>query len=53
MGDSLRPCPFCACAHVSVDVEALEWLVLCEWCGARIPGFKSRKEAVDAWNKRG
>jgi|LAHU01.1.fsa_nt_gb Lar family restriction alleviation protein len=63
----LKPCPFCGSLggeavtlHYQIwcndarheDDEHTIWFVSCEKCGMEGPRKWSRKEAIDAWNRR-
>ena len=49
--EELKPCPFCggkATAYICGRIFVVE----CESCGTSSDGFDSKKEAVEAWNRR-
>lgn len=50
----LKPCPFCGgIAIVDMDEDWYwEWKVFCPKCGCDIGYFKTKEEAIKAWNKR-
>lgn len=56
----LRPCPFCGGGPVLDyytvgvwDESEDRWNVTCDTCGITFEeGFNTRKEAVEAWNRR-
>ena len=50
----LKPCPFCGNDNISVIesvVKPFYWCK-CEKCGASISCYKTRKKAVEVWNRR-
>lgn len=58
--EQLRPCPFCGGGPVwdyytvgVWDESEDRWNVTCDTCGITFEeGFKTRKEAFEAWNRR-
>ena len=58
--EQLRPCPFCGGGPVwdyytvgVWDESEDRWNVSCDTCGITFEeGFKTRKEAFEAWNRR-
>jgi len=54
---TLKPCPFCGSKTAPKLVEyCAKWYVCCETrvngCGADFDTFKTRQQAIDAWNRR-
>ena len=54
---ALKPCPFCGSKTAPKLVEyCVKWYVCCEkrvdGCGADFDTFKTRQQAIDAWNRR-
>ena len=47
--DELKPCPFCGSRYV---VSVYCWIVKCCRCGAHGAAGQTRKEAIEAWNRR-
>ena len=52
----LKPCPFCG-GEAAEDEEdqrftRYPYYVECHNCGARSDEWKTKKEAIDAWNRR-
>jgi Lar family restriction alleviation protein len=47
-------CPFCGSTAVvrKSFLDSKEWWVACKECGALGPFKKTRKEAVNEWNRR-
>lgn len=50
----LKPCPFCGgIAIVDMDEDWYwEWKAFCTKCGCDLGYFKTKEEAIKAWNKR-
>ena len=49
--DELKPCPFCG-GKANAFICGRIFVVECESCGTSSDGFDSKKEAVEAWNRR-
>ena len=57
MIEKLKPCPFCGARDVDVyqsqsKIFPNEWFVSCHGCCADKGNHVSKKEAIEAWNKR-
>ena len=53
----LKPCPFCGGEAKCYDYAPTwatthKWVVECSICGANIPIYKIKEEAIEAWNRR-
>lgn len=53
----LKPCPFCGGEAICYDYAPTwatthKWVVECSICGANIPLYKIKEEAIEAWNRR-
>ncbi len=51
--NEMKPCPFCGGKpelYLYYDRKSL--LIECDECGARIFGYRSIDEIIEAWNKR-
>ena len=49
----LKPCPCCeGKAKYYDDIMLNGPMVYCTNCGLRVTGYNSKKEAMEAWNKR-
>lgn len=44
-------CPFCN-GIPSICGARENWIIVCKSCKSRSPVLKTKKEAIDAWNKR-
>lgn len=57
MGGELKPCPFCACHHITTASGQAEfedepdWVAACAGCHAEVRG-DTEAEAITAWNTR-
>lgn len=56
---TLTPCPFCGSAeqkitasHIMFEDQEWYWSVECKDCHARLQGFYTERQAIDAWNRR-
>lgn len=50
----LKPCPFCG-GNAVVDMDESwywEYKAYCALCGVSMEYFETKKEAVEAWNRR-
>ena len=50
----LKPCPFCG-GEAVVDMDDdwyWEWKAYCPVCGCDLGYFKTKEEAIEAWNRR-
>ena len=56
MTEKLKPCPFCGGKAVYSSITFLhgddQCHVECEKCGFTTENFKTRYDAIDAWNRR-
>ena len=55
--EELKKCPFCGgeadCSEsMMLSNGSFEWAVECVECGAITCGFKTPRQAMQAWNKR-
>lgn len=52
----LLPCPFCGGKEEVTNLQDYNgnegWSVSCENCFVEIDGYKTKKEAINAWNCR-
>ena len=54
----LKPCPFCGSDNIrqvctsDFDGSYMVFSMRCDSCGTMIGWQKTRKQAIDAWNKR-
>ena len=56
MSEELKPCPFCSCGTVELEVvsmnnESISW-VHCNGCSACGPEIDTKENAVKFWNTR-
>ncbi|MDE6148582.1 MAG: Lar family restriction alleviation protein [Ruminococcus sp.] len=55
MDNKLKPCPFCGCNNIKVDLP-LDftglYYCICNGCRASTAIFSSREQAMKAWNRR-
>ena len=55
MNENLKHCPFCKSNDVEVQTfwaSVKLWLVQCYGCGCNTAVFRSKEEAIEAWNRR-
>ena len=54
MADEFAPCPFCGSDKSEwCDADGGDWhYIQCHDCEARAGNYRSKQEAVDAWNRR-
>jgi hypothetical protein len=60
MEKELKPCKCGSVKDDSVDcvryyrkfIEPYRYMVMCFWCGKRTRSYKTKEEAIKAWNKR-
>lgn len=56
--EELKNCPFCGGKGMWVGISLSNWCVWCEDCLSEVrqkgysPGFKTKKQAIKAWNTR-
>ena len=48
----LLPCPFCGSKNISLIGGVVVAFIKCEDCTAGFNKFKTREEAMAAWNRR-
>ena len=55
MTKNLKPCPFCGSKKVIVYKDSINpkcCFVFCEGCRVNTADFDTKKEAIEAWNRR-
>lgn len=52
MEEKLKPCPFCGSTDLCDGYTAKMRYIACFECSAEGPLEKTKKQAIDAWNKR-
>ena len=49
----LKPCPFCGSKHIDItNFGEVMWFIQCDDCNATFPECDTKKEAIEAWNRR-
>ncbi|MCR9028370.1 Lar family restriction alleviation protein [Citrobacter amalonaticus] len=50
--EAIKPCPFCGCSATRLKAIGSNYRVCCCGCETRSGFAKSKKEAIDRWNRR-
>ena len=52
--DELKPCPFCgeSAVETRTDDNGISWYIFCNDCGVMCGYAMSKKDAIEAWNRR-
>ena len=48
----LKPCPFCGCNEIDVEESCGDTYIQCSGCGITSNLYKSKRNAVEFWNRR-